>query len=45
MAKLSASVGRGGVNRDADVRLVQGLLNNYKIPGMTLPLKIGSKIR
>ncbi len=44
MAKLSASVGRGGVNRTADVRLVQGLLNNYPIPGVTQTLKVDGKI-
>lgn len=45
MVKLSASVGRGGANRTpADIRLIQGLLNNYKIPGVTHPLKIDGKV-
>lgn len=45
MKKLSASVGRGGTNKSAeDIRLIQGLLNNYKIPDVTNPLKIDGKI-
>ena len=44
MEKLSGSVGRGGVNRPVDVMLVQKLLNNYKIPGETVPLAIDGKI-
>ena len=44
MAKLTASVGRGGVNHNADVRLVQGLLNNYPLPGVSKHLKIDGKI-
>ncbi len=43
MAQLSGSVGRGGLNRKPDVRLVQGLLNNYKIPGIANPIKIDGK--
>jgi len=45
MKKLSASVGRGGVNKGAeDIRLIQGLLNNYKIPGVTELLMIDGVI-
>ncbi|MGD8925562.1 MAG: glycoside hydrolase family protein [Thioalkalispiraceae bacterium] len=40
MTVLSASVGRGGRNNKTDTRRVQGLLNRYKIPGITKPLKI-----
>jgi GH24 family phage-related lysozyme (muramidase) len=44
MVTLNASVGRDGVNNKKDVRLVQGLLNNYKIPGVATPLKIDGLI-
>ncbi len=44
MLKLSGSVGRGGLNKKADVRLVQGLLNNYKIPGVSCPIEIDGKV-
>ena len=40
MARLNASVGRDGVNQIRDTRLIQGLLNQYKIPGATVPLTI-----
>ena len=40
MAKIKRSVGRGGVNRAADVRLIQRLLNHYKIPGVTVLLDV-----
>lgn len=38
--KLIGSVGRGGVNYKTDVKLVQILLNQYKIPGVITPLKV-----
>jgi len=41
--KITGSVGRGGVNRANDVRLIQALLNNYKITGITTPLKVDGK--
>lgn len=44
MAQLNGSVGRGGLNRKADVRLIQGLLNNYDIPNVSTPLKIDGEI-
>ena len=44
MERLSGSVGRTGINRSADVILVQKLLNHYKIPGETIPLVIDGKI-
>jgi len=40
MTQLVGSVGREGLNRKTDVRLVQGLLNNYKIPNINTPLLI-----
>jgi len=40
MARIHKSVGRGGVNRATDVRLIQRLLNNYKIPGVTTLLDV-----
>ncbi len=40
MPQLIGSVGRGGLNRKVDVRLIQGLLNNYKIPHISIPLII-----
>jgi len=43
MTQLSGSVGRGGLNQKLDVRLVQGLLNNYKILGIANPIKIDGK--
>ncbi|MDX2507449.1 MAG: peptidoglycan-binding domain-containing protein [Gammaproteobacteria bacterium] len=39
MQKIIASVGRGGRNHTADVRVVQQLLNRHKIIGHTKPLK------
>lgn len=45
MKKLNTSVGRGGTNKSVDdIRLIQGLLNNYKIPGATDLLLIDGKI-
>ncbi len=44
MDKIVGSVGRGGTNRAADVKLVQKLLNAQKIPGVTLPLVVDGKI-
>jgi len=44
MTQLHASVGRGGRNRKTDVRLIQGLLNNYKIPNISIALKIDGEI-
>ena len=47
MGKITASVGRSGVNRAADVKLVQKLLNEHTIPGEDTRLiedgKIGDK--
>lgn len=40
IAKIKRSVGRGGVNQAADVRLIQRLLNHYKIPGVTVLLDV-----
>ncbi len=37
---ITGSVGRGGINKSSDVKLVQFLLNRYKIPGVTAPLKV-----
>ena len=39
---LSASVGRGGVNRAADVRLVQSLIDAHPLPGV-LPLVVDGR--
>ncbi|MGD8784662.1 MAG: glycoside hydrolase family protein [Thioalkalispiraceae bacterium] len=44
MLTINASVGRDGVNYKRDVRLVQGLLNQYTIPRVTTPLKIDGVI-
>lgn len=44
MDKITASVGRSGVNRAADVKLVQTLLNRQIIPGEVIPLKEDGKI-
>ncbi len=43
MEKLSSSVGREGDNKSVDVSLIQGLLNNYDIPGVMEPLIIDGK--
>lgn len=40
MEQIKNSVGRGGVNRKTDVRLIQGLLNNFTIPNISIPLVI-----
>ena len=44
MDKITASVGRSGVNRAADVKLIQKLLNGQKIPGDIVHLKEDGKI-
>jgi len=43
MTKLTKSVGRGGANRAVDVKLVQRLLNQYKIPRVKVPLEVDGK--
>jgi len=40
MDPILKSVGRGGVNRDIDVKLIQQLLNAQSIPGETIPLVV-----
>ena len=40
MQKLTGSVGRGGKNFAVDVRVVQQLLNQHKIVGQNIPLKV-----
>jgi hypothetical protein len=51
MARIAQSVGHGGANRDADVRVVQGLLNRYvrllglkalKVDGRIGPATVGA---
>jgi len=44
MDKITGSVGRSGVNRAADVTLIQKLLNAQKIPGETTQLIVDGKI-
>lgn len=44
MKKIDGSVGRNGVNNAADVKLVQQLLNDCKIPGVTIPLLVDGVI-
>ncbi len=39
MQRISDSVGRGGANRQSDVKIVQQLLNQHQIPGHPKPLK------
>ena len=41
---ITGSVGRGGINRLTDVKLIQFLLNRYKIPGVITPLKVDGKV-
>ncbi len=40
MDRISASVGRGGINQASDVTLIQQLLNNFPVPGEATPLKV-----
>ena len=40
MTGISGSVGQNGLNRATDVALIQQLLNNQKIPGEVVPLKV-----
>lgn len=44
MEKILGSVGRRGINRSADVTIIQKLLNAQKIPGEVKPLKVDGKI-
>ncbi len=43
MATLKKSVGRGGINQAADVKLIQRLLNKYSIPRVSVPLEVDGK--
>lgn len=44
MERISASVGRKGINQPKDVKAIQKLLNIQKIPGVIVPLKVDGKI-
>ena len=43
MKKIIASVGNKGKNNIFDVKVVQGLLNQHKLVGLPIPLKIDGK--
>jgi len=43
MNKIIASVGNNGKNNIPDVKVVQSLLNQYKLAGFPMPLKIDGK--
>jgi len=44
MTKIISSVGRGGTNRENDVRIIQKLLNDQKMAGAIIPLDVDGKV-
>jgi peptidoglycan hydrolase-like protein with peptidoglycan-binding domain len=43
MKKITASVGNKGINKLADVKVIQTLLNQQKLVGFTIPLRVDGK--